>query len=497
MDVLSQIRRAIRQHHLLSHGETVIVGVSGGPDSLCLLHALLALRDEFGCDLHVAHLNHLLRGADADADAQFVSDLATRWQLPNTTGARDVTALAREHKLSIEEAARQARYAFLAEVAEAHHSNTIAVAHNADDQAESVLMHFLRGSGTAGLRGMLPKSALTEFRFQSSDSQLPITNPQLNLIRPLLSVPRADVERYCREHDLQPRFDLSNLDTTFFRNRLRHELLPLLETYNPNIREVLRRTAEVIAAEVEALRDVAENAWRAAIASESDGAITFNLNTWRGLPVAMQRATLREAIRRLRPSLRNVNFVHIEDAVLHLKVARTGARATLPQRLMLRVDYETFTIADAAREPDLPDWPLLPMRQASRDASLRLEINVPGITPLPDSDWLLEAIHLAAWDDGVFTNPDPWTAYLDADTAGPGLWVRARAPGDVFHPQGMPSPLRLRDWMTNTKIPRHVRDLLPLIVAKDHIAWVAGFRIGQPFLVTSNTQRVLVLSFHR
>ncbi|MGH2594229.1 MAG: tRNA lysidine(34) synthetase TilS [Anaerolineae bacterium] len=482
MDVLSQIRRAISQHYLLPHGETVIVGVSGGPDSLCLLHALLALRDEFGCDLHVAHLNHQLRGADADADAHFVSDLATRWQLPSTIGARDVAALAREHKLSIEEAARQARYAFLAEVAEAHHSNTIAVAHNADDQAESVLMHFLRGSGPLGLRGMLPKSEISDLRF---------------LIRPLLSVPRAEVERYCREYDLQPRFDLSNLDTTFFRNRLRHELLPLLETYNPNIRQVLRRTAEVIAAEVEALRDVAENAWGATIVSESDDAITLNLIAWRSLPVAMQRATLREAIRRLRPSLRNVNFVHIEDAVLHLKVARTGARVTLPQRMMLRVDYETFTIADAAREPDLPDWPLLPMRQASKDASLHLEINVPGITLLPGSDWLLEAMHLAAWDDGVFTHPDPWRAYLDADTAGPDLWIRARAHSDVFHPQGMPSPLRLRDWMTNTKIPQHVRDRLPLIVAKDQIAWVAGFRVGQPFLVTPDTRRVLVLSFHR
>ena len=132
--------------------------MSGGPDSLCLLHALTALRAELGCGLHVAHLNHQLRGADADADAQFVSDLAAQWQLPCSIGTRDVAALAREAKLSIEEAARQARYAFLAEVAAAKDSRIIAVAHNADDQAESVLMHFLRGSGTSGLRGMLPIS---------------------------------------------------------------------------------------------------------------------------------------------------------------------------------------------------------------------------------------------------------------------------------------------------------------------------------------------------
>ncbi len=488
MDVLSQIHRAIRRHDLLPRDETVIVGVSGGPDSLCLLHALMALRGEFGVDLHVAHLNHRLRGADADADAQFVSDLAARWRVPCTLGVRDVAGLAREHKLSIEEAARQARYAFLAEVALENGSRTIAVAHNADDQAESVLMHFLRGSGTAGLRGMLPKTDLSELRI--TNYEFVIRNSELKLIRPLLDVPRADVEHYCREHDLQPRFDRSNLDTTFFRNRLRHELLPLLETYNPNIRQVLRHTADVVAAEVEMLRAAVEDAWRAAIASDSNDAVTFNLMAWRGLPVAMQRATLREAIRRLRPSLRNVNFAHVEDAVSRLQDARTGGRITLPQQLMLSVDYQTFTIADAVRQPNRPDWPLLSARQS-------LPIHIPGVTRLPHSDWLLEATYLDAWGDDVFSNPDPWTAYLDADAAGSELSVRTRQPGDVFHPQGMTAPLRLTNWMTNIKIPRHLRDSLPLIIAADRIVWVAGHRVGQPLLVAPSTRRVLRLSFHR
>ncbi len=495
MDVISQVRRALRHHDLLPRGETVIVGVSGGPDSLCLLHVLLTLRGEFDCELRVAHLNHQLRGAEADADAEFVSDLATQWKLPCTIGSRDVKALARENKLSLEEAARQARYAFLAEVAAAHGSRTIAVAHNADDQAESVLMHFLRGSGTAGLRGMLPKIELSKLQITNHKLQTP--RPDLMLIRPLLGVPRADVEHYCREHALQPRFDVSNLDTTFFRNRLRHELIPLLETYNPNIRQVLRRTAEVISAEAEALRDALESAWRAAIVFESNGVITFSLPAWRGLPLALQRATLREAIRRLRPSLRNINFVHVEDAVSQLQAARTGARLTLPQRLALRVDYRAFTIADTTREPDLPDWPLLPAPQASQAAAFPLTVLAPGMTPLPGSNWLLETTSLGAWGDEVFINPDAWTAYLDADVVGPDLSIRARAPGDVFHPQGMPSPIRLANWMTNVKIPRRTRDRLPLIVAQGQIAWVAGFRAGQLFLVTSATRRVLKLSFHR
>jgi tRNA(Ile)-lysidine synthase len=486
MDVLSEIRRACLRHDLLPHGEMIVVGVSGGPDSLCLLHALLGLRDEFGVELHVAHLDHRLRGVDAEADAEFVRDLAARRGLACTVAARDVAALSRAHKLSIEEAARQARYAFLAEVALARRSHTIAVAHNADDQAESVLMHFIRGSGSAGLRGMLPKADLSEFRLLPPTLRF----QRLSLIRPMLCVPRADVERYCHEHDLRPRFDVSNLDTTFFRNRLRHELLPLLESYNPNIRQVLRRTAEVMAAEVETLRAALQNAWRAAIVSEPGDAITFRREVWHDLPLALQRATLREAIRRLRPSLRNVNFIHIEDAVSHLRQAQAGARITLPQNLAARVDYETFTVGDAAHEPALPNWPLWESRQT-------LPVNAPGLTPLPDSDWLLEATYLDSWGDEVFANPDRWTAYLDAGALGPDLSLRARAPGDVFHPHGMPEALRLANWMTNAKIPRRIRDCLPLIAAGDRIAWVAGFRVGQPFVVKPGTHRVARLSFRR
>ena len=496
MDVLVEVRNAIRRHDLIPRGETVVAGVSGGPDSLCLLHALMALRDEFGFSLRVAHLNHQLRGAEAEADADFVADLAAGWHVHCTIGSRDVASLARNGRLSIEEAARHARYAFLTEIAQTSGSRTVAVAHNADDQVESVLMHFLRGSGTLGLRGMLPKTDLSEFRLHpaslapSGDAgDVSVLHP-CHLIRPLLCVPRADIERYCRAHDLRPRFDRSNLDTTFFRNRLRRELLPQLEMYNPNIREVLRRTAGVVAAEAELLRGATERAWRAAVVSESDTAIRFNLSEWRGLPIALQRATLREAIRRLRPALRNVNFVHIENAVEQLAHAQTGVRVTLPQRLMLSVDYTTFTIAPGTYTPETDDWPLL----AAPETTL---IRLPGHTLLPGARWQLEAAYLDDWPVELFAKHNRWLAYLDAGSAGHDLSLRARRSGDMFHPQGMPASTRLHDWMTNAKIPRHVRDRLPLVLVGEQIAWVSGYRIGQPFVVSPGTRRVLRLSFRR
>ena len=332
-DLLARVRQYAQRYRLFTPGETVVVGVSGGPDSLCLLHLLRRLAPELRLWLHVAHLHHGLRGAEADADAAFVVELADCWGLPCTVGRADVAALAREAGLSLEEAARQARYRYLAEVAEAGGAATLAVGHNADDQAETVLMHFLRGSGAAGLRGMLPRTALDDYRLfpaedgdlgdslSSADPRVP-ASPRLHLVRPLLSIPRAEIEAYCADYRLAPRTDRSNEDTTFFRNRLRHELLPILETYNPGIRDVLAHTAEVLAGDHAVLSRAVEVAWTTLVLVEGPDEVRFSLPGWRGLPIGQQRATLREAIHRLRRSVRDINWEHVERAVW---LAREGS----------------------------------------------------------------------------------------------------------------------------------------------------------------------------
>jgi tRNA(Ile)-lysidine synthase len=494
MDFLTSLRRFILKHDLLPRGSTgalnapVIVGVSGGADSLCLLHALKTLAPEFGWRLHVAHLNHQLRGEEARADAGFVHDVARQWGLACTIDLRDVHSFARDHKLSLEEAARQVRYGFLRQVALAQHSETIAVAHNADDQAESVLMHFLRGSGLSGLRGMLPKMHLEEYRLSPPTSNAQPLTTKLYLVRPLLETPRSAIEEYCRQHDLQPRIDATNTDTTYFRNRLRHELLPILETYNPNIRSILRRTADVIAAEHEVLQAHTNYAWGMTVVEEADTAITFDLPLWREQPIGVQRALLRQAIHQLRPPLRDIDFAHIEDAIEILQRAVTGDQVTLPQNLFIEVSYATFTIAPRD-ELTLPDWPLLPER------STPLAIKVPGITPLPESVWTIEATFEAC--DHSHVPLSRFAACFDADMLLGPLLLRARTSADRFHPQGMPSLVRLKDWMINVKVPRLIRDRLPLFVAGDQIVWVPGYRVGQPFLVTETTQHIIKLVFRK
>jgi tRNA(Ile)-lysidine synthase len=490
MSLVELIRQTVERYDLLPQGEPIVVGVSGGPDSLCLLHALRRLAGDYDLTLHVAHLNHQIRGAEADADAAFVAALAAEWGLSCTVAAHDVPALARQHKLAMEEAARQARYTFLAEVAGQVDSRTVAVGHNADDQAETVLMHFLRGAGLAGLRGMLPKTPLSHYRLLEGQ-----TGAALSLVRPLLETPRVEIEAYCAEHGLQSRFDRSNLDTTYFRNRLRHKLIPYLETYRSNIREVIRRSAQVATEDYALLREVLEGSWARVTRSADDEAIVFDLAGWRALPLSLQRATLRESVHRLRQNLRNINFCHIEGGVTVAREKGTGAVASLPQGLRLTVGYEVLTVAGEDYRPMPSDWPVLLVD--------RLSLTLPGRTPLPGpGGWWVEAHWLspAALPPDWASNPDPWQAFLDARAVGVGLALRQRQSGDRFQPQGMGGRSKsLSDFLINVKVPAAWRDWVPLVVSGegDRILWVAGWRLDERAQITSETERVLHLWFER
>ena len=505
MDVAEQVARTIERYALISPDSAVVVGFSGGPDSLCLLHVLCQLRERYNLDLQAAHLHHGIRGEDADADAAFAQRMAAELDVPITIGHRDVPKLAARWKLSIEEAARRARYGYLIGVARRLGAWRIAVGHNADDQAESVLMHWLRGAGLAGLRGMLPLTPLRDLRLgPEGEAELGAANPgaanpgaverPIALIRPLLEVPRAEIEAYCQRQGLAPRFDRSNLDTTYFRNRLRHELLPILEGYNPNFREVIRRSARVIADDYALLRQVGSDAWREVVACELAQAIAFDLAAWRALPISLQRATIREAIHRLRRSLRNINWVHVENAIEVARAKGTGQAATLPQGLELRIGYQRLWVADEgvaqSCEVQLEEVPALTMSY--------LPVRLPGTTPLPGTAWelVVEVVEREALPLGWESNADPWQAYLDADAAGDELALRARQPGDRFQPLGMGGHEKpLREWLINAKVPVAYRDRLPILSSSRHILWIGGGQIDERAKIVPGTRRALCVAF--
>jgi len=478
MELLDKVRETIRKHRMFGEGDTIVVGVSGGPDSLCLLHGLRQFQEELDIVLHVGHVEHGIRGEESQADAAYVEDLTREWQLPASVEYADVPAYAAKHKLAIEEAARRVRYSFLGRVAHQVGAHCIAVGHNADDQVETILMHWMRGSGLGGLRGILPVQVLGAETWWSG--------PAIKLVRPLLEVPRGEIEAYCRQHGLKPRFDRSNLDLTYHRNRIRHELLPHLESFNPRIRAVLRRSAHVITDDYDYLRLQGVQAWES-LAQESEGTVTFPLKPWLDLHPSLQRQLLREAIHGLRKSLRDIDWIHVEQARLGVEEKATGAKITLPQGLFLFKGYDEFVIG---QEMPWPDLPLLMERE--------LALNIPGITSLPKSKWRLrvEIVRRPEISEEALENADPWQAYLDLERAGRNLMLRGRRTGDHFQPLGMGGQGKaLNDFMINAKIPQHIRDHLPLVVSPQHIIWVAGWRVDERVKITSQTAQVLHLRF--
>ena len=459
----------IRQHELIPLGQRLVVGVSGGPDSVCLLDLLTELRDALGIVLHVAHLNHMLRGAESDADARYVAELAGKLKLEVAVGRRDVTRYREERGLSLEEAAREVRYLFLADVVEAVDAWGVAVGHTADDQIETVLMHILRGTGLHGLRGMRPLTNL----------QLP-DGRKVRVVRPLLEVARAETEAYCEERGLSPRTDVTNVSIYFFRNRIRHELLPILERYNPAIRSALLRLALTAGDELDLVERQAEEVW-ASLASFEAGEVVLRADPLRCLHPALQRHLLRRAVQEIAGDLRGLEAVHVEYMRETLGKP-AGTRIDLPGGLVFTVEYGAYRVSAGEPEPPLP-----PLEG-------EYQLIVPGETVIPG--WRVRA-QIVPRNRVQIPPGERWQSCFDAGRVGANLIVRTRRPGDRFQPLGMADVKRVQDFMVDARIPRHWRDRIPIVVSPDQIVWVVGWRIDERVKVTPGTKLVLCLAFER
>jgi tRNA(Ile)-lysidine synthase len=444
----------------------ILAGVSGGPDSLCLLHVL----HQAGYLVIVAHFNHQIR-PEADLEASAVSELAETLGLPFVSASADVHAYAGEHGLSLEEAARLLRYRFLFAAARRQEAQAVAVGHTADDQAETVLMHFLRGAGLPGLKGM-------EYR-----TLLPVFDPGIPIVRPLLSLWRADTESYCREHDLHPHYDASNADQLYFRNRLRHTLIPELEKYNPRFKESLLHTAQALQGDHSALLEVLEDARKEVVVDTGAGWVAFDQAGLARLSRGLRRNLIRQAAESLRPDDRDFGFDSLERAAAFAE-APAGKQVDFVNGLFLFV--ETGKIYLAAYEADLPSaqWP-----QVSHPSPLTSHpLELAG-------GWVLTVEQVDPGKADYGKPQDNWSVWLDADQVGTEpLIVRPRLPGDQFSPLGMASQtIKLREFFINVKLPRRARTDWPLVCAGDQIVWVPGFRLAHPFRVTEKTRRVLNL----
>src|SRR5512146_1447102 len=280
--MLENIQSILRDQCGLSRDHPLVVGVSGGPDSLCLMSVLRKM----GYRIIVAHFNHKLR-PDSDADANIVEQTAARLNLVSVIESGDVRAYADQEKLSIEEAARMMRYRFLMQQAHDFKAQAVAVGHTADDQVETVLMHFIRGAGLAGLKGMSYRTVIQMF------------DPEIPIIRPLLDTWREETVVYCAANGFRPRHDPSNASLDFFRNRLRHLLIPTLESYNLRFREPIWRTSRSLESDYEILSNILDEAWKTCVMQENAGFFTFASAALIKQPVGLQRNLIRRAIERI------------------------------------------------------------------------------------------------------------------------------------------------------------------------------------------------------
>jgi tRNA(Ile)-lysidine synthase len=467
-DFLASVQQILLDTCRLDARLPLLVGVSGGTDSCCLLHVLARL----GWQVTAAHFDHHLR-PDSGLDAARVEQMASDLQVPYVGSGEDVGGMAAREGLSLEEAARMARYRFLFAAARMRAAQAVVVGHTADDQVETVLMHLLRGSGLAGLRGM-SFSSLQE----GWDAALP-------LVRPLLQAWRADTMGYCIEHQLQPLHDPSNADTLFFRNRLRHELIPALETYNPQIRQVLLHTADVLRGDYAVVEAAVEADWTRCCCASGAGTLGFERRQLLELSAGLLRGVLRRAVGRLRPGLRDIGFQDIERAAgFVIAPSRSGAM-NLSAGLRVFVEEETVYIEEPGATPLPAHWPQLKGEGV-------VWLSLPGEVELANG-WRLHAEVMSA-DAASIQTDGADEAWLDADGLAAPLAVRAAAAGERFAPFGMDGhSQKMSDLWINQGVAKRARKRWPLVCGADGPIWVVGLRAGHKHRVTPASRELVHL----
>ena len=448
--------------------QPLLVAFSGGPDSSALLLACVELRDRRGFELTAAHFNHRLRGAESDRDADHARAVCSGYGVECVLGSGDTIARSRRTGQSLEAAARELRYAFLADAASAAGAQAAATGHTMDDQAETVLLNITRGSGLRGLSAMrgavdLPVSGRSE---------------SLRVVRPMLGLKKRDAARFCQQSGLTPLLDHSNEDTRFPRNKLRRDVIPSLETINPNVVEAICRLAQTARDDFEVIDAVSTEAVRTAVSTGSDGA-DVSKKAIRGLPIPVARRVLMAAYESVSGSLDGLESAHI-DAMLEVATGSAGASVDLAGGVTMVGDRKTARLARRERQDDDCPYPAVVPEEV---------LSVPGELDLFDGFRLTAEIR-----KGNMTEPGrEWAATLDPAILDGALMVRSRRPGDRFHPLGMPGPVKLQDFFVNAGVPRRWRDRVPLVETKGGIAWVAGLRPAEWARLRPAAERVLRL----
>ena len=472
---LEKVRKILKEHCFLEKGSPVLVGVSGGPDSLCLLELLQSA----GYHPVAAVFDHQLRRTSAD-EVNFVKGFARSLNLPFFSDKRDIRDFAKKKKLSVEEAARICRYQFLFAKAQDLSAQAVAVGHHADDQVETVLMHFLRGSGMGGLRGM-------EYR------QISEWNENIPLVRPLLDIWKEEIEDYCTQKGFNPVKDETNQDNLYFRNRIRNELIPYLSEYNPGIKNTIWRIADTIREDDQTLNELTETFWRKIVRSAGTGYIALDSNNLTVLSKGLQRRLIRKAISQIRSGLRDINFDLTENCLEFLKNPSRSSSLELSGGLnLLLKNDQLYLFEEGVRLPFCENLPQIGLQDL-------FFVDIPGNFSI-GGQWVLSIKKCREKPSCELTDnkKNPFEVFLDADCLGGQITVRSRRAGDRFQPLGMNGrSQKLSDFLINEKMVLEVRDQWPLILSENKIAWIPGYRPAHFCRVKESTRNVLLLKLSR
>jgi tRNA(Ile)-lysidine synthase len=467
MSLQERVRRTIHQHTLVGDNARVLVALSGGPDSVALLYLLLELQEAGELTVAgVAHFNHQLRGVDADQDESFCRAMAGSLGLPIEVARADVRAVAREARRSVEDVARELRYAFFDDAVLRAGAEAVAVGHSRDDQAETFLLRLMRGAGARGLAAILPRAG--------------------RVIRPLLEISRAELRRYAANRQLPFRTDATNDDLSIPRNRVRHELIPYLEReFSPGIRAVLAREAAIARGDEDRLQDEAIDLARSIVLTTTGGKTELDAAALRSLHPALAARVVRAALARQAPG-RFIGFEHV-DRVLACALGTHRDAIDLPGQRAIRRDGVIVLGPPRQRR-----------REDRRENSFRYSLSIPGEVTIDKLGWSVSAERLGSpGTAGVGPARAP-EVMVAADPLKLPLAIRSRRAGDRFSPLGLGHRKKLQDFLVDRKIPREMRDSLPLVVdGQDRIVWVVGESVAEDFRVTELSRGVILLKARR
>ena len=452
MNLLGQVKTTIKKHSMLYEGDRVLIGLSGGPDSVCLLHALNNLKDEYKLALHAIYIDHGLRPDEIPVEIEFCKTLCENLGVPFITKSVDVKSYALDYGLNKQEAARELRYKAFDETSLEINANRIALAHNADDQAETFFMRILRGSGQRGLTGIPPVRG--------------------KIIRPLIEIERKNIEEFLDSISQSFIVDSSNLKKDYFRNWLRLAVMPEFKKQNPALINTISRVCEIIREEDNYLELIVTKTLMKLIPKKTDKLIELFLVPLENMDMVILRRVLRRAIDAVK-GLRGIGFVHIEDIIELVKKGDSGDRIYLPKGIRVIKGYSTLILT------------------SEQPSQLRTySLNVPEELALKESGILIKSSFA---DSAEISCDGKSKVMIDAEMIKLPLVVRARKSGDLFYPFGFGKRKKLQDFFVDEKIPRDERDSIPIVLSGNDIVWIVGYRADERFKVTEDTEKILML----